>query len=161
VSAVTHRPVIGRMHADDVAAVHAIERASQRRPWSRSLLAAEVGAADRDYLVARVDGRVVGYAGVMVAVDEAHVLTVAVHPDHRRRGLATALLTGALAAAAERGATAATLEVRESDDGAQALYRRLGFVAAGVRPGYYCDEGAVIMWSHDLPRAGDGRLPCW
>jgi ribosomal-protein-alanine N-acetyltransferase len=82
-----------------------------------------------------------------VIVDEAHIGSLAVHPDYRRLGIARALLVRSLAAAAGRGATQATLEVRRSNLAAQALYRRFGFEVVGMRPRYYRDnqEDALLM----------------
>jgi ribosomal-protein-alanine N-acetyltransferase len=134
-------------------AVAALERQVYPRPWTTALFSNELQRTDdRTYLVARRDGRVVGYGGVLVGAGEAHVLTVAVDPSVRRAGVATRLVAELLAVALERGATDATLEVRESNHAAEALYRRFGFESAGVRPGYYEDngEGARIMWLHEL-----------
>lgn len=139
-----------RRHVDDVAA---IERAVYPRPWSPAVFRAELGRTDdRAFLVACRGRRIVGYGGVLVGAGDAHILTVAVDPDERRGGVATRLVVELLAAAVELGATAATLEVRESNAGAEGLYRRFGFDSAGVRPGYYEDngEGARIMWLQDL-----------
>lgn len=134
-------------------AVTALERVVYPRPWTRATFRAELDKVeDRAYRVARRGRRVVGYGGVLVGAGEAHILTVAVDPAERRAGIATRLVVELLAAAVELGAEDATLEVRESNDGAEALYRRFGFDSAGVRPGYYEDdgEGARIMWLHDL-----------
>lgn len=146
----------------DVADVLAIEVRVQPRPWTEGLLRAELAQPSRCYLVAEDDGgAVVGFGGVLVAVDEAHVTNLATAPHARRRGVARSLLRGLLDAAAARGATAATLEVRAGNDAAQALYRRAGFGPVGVRPAYYPPHGegapaedAVIMWLHDLSAAG-------
>jgi ribosomal-protein-alanine N-acetyltransferase len=143
---------VGPMRPRDVPAVHRIETAVHARPWSATLLRQELGQVDRSYLVARRGRRVVGYAGAQVVVGEAHVLTLAVAPDARRRGVATHLLVELLAAAHRLGATAVTLEVRESNEAARALYRRFGFEVEGLRPRYYGDNGeaAAIMWLRDL-----------
>jgi ribosomal-protein-alanine N-acetyltransferase len=95
---------------------------------------------------------VVGYAGVLVQAGEAHITTVAVHPHHHRRKVATRLLVELLAAARQLGAEAATLEVRVANRAAQRLYAGFGFAPVGVRPGYYAEttEDALIMWAHEL-----------
>ena len=94
---------------------------------------------------------VVGYAGLMFVVDEAHVTNIVVHPEHRRTGIATRLLGRLAAAAIERGCRAWTLEVRASSTGAQELYRAFGFVPVGVRTRYYeGTEDAIVMWCHDI-----------
>lgn len=146
--------------------VLAIEQLVYPRPWSPSLFASELAQpASRRYLVALDRSgargrwparRVVGYAGVMVSVGEAHITTVAVHPHEHRRKVASRLLVHLLREARSMGAQAATLEVRVNNRGAQRLYSGFGFVPAGVRPGYYGETGedALIMWAHDLGSDG-------
>lgn len=141
------------MTADDIDAVLEIERASFTTPWSRAAFAAEV--ADNDlayYLVGEADGAVVGYAGVWIILDEAHVTNIAVLPAYRGQGLGEQLLTALMAYAKKRGALSMTLEVRVSNEGAQRLYRRLGFMPRGIRKQYYSDtkEDALIMWKEGL-----------
>lgn len=147
---------IERMRPRHVARVQDIERQVYPRPWSPSLFRTEVRGEDRVYLVARNGRRIVGYAGVLFAVGEAHVTTVAVDPARQGEGIGTRLVGELLAAARAEGAFAATLEVRASNDAARRLYERFGFVDAGLRPRYYADNGedARIMWLHDL----DGRV---
>lgn len=111
------------------------------RPWSAAQYAEEVAAADRDYLVAERDGEPVGYAGAWDAPDMTHVMTVAVAPDARRRGIARRLVTELIDRSQARGAAAWTLEVRADEPGARALYEQLGFVEVGRRPDYYVDPG--------------------
>lgn len=142
--------------------VLAIEHLVYPRPWPPSLFASELARRDsRRYVVALASppqrrllpGRkVVGYAGVLVQVAQAHVTTVAVHPHHHRQKIATRLLLEILTEARARGAQAATLEVRATNRGAQRLYSGFGFVPVGVRPGYYAETGedALIMWAHEL-----------
>lgn len=90
---------------------------------------------------------------------EAHITTLVVAPTHRRRGIAPFLLTALLRRSVERGAVAATLEVRAGNQAARRLYRQFGFAPVGVRRDYYPDgpdgdsEDAIIMWLHDLPAA--------
>ncbi len=140
------------MRARHVPAVHAIEVRVYPRPWSSTLMRSELEHADRRYLVGLRRRTVVGYGGVQAAAGEAHILTVAVDPDVHRTGVATHLMVELLAAARTLGAEDVTLEVRESNLAAEALYRRFGFDRAGVRPGYYADngEGATIMWLRGL-----------
>jgi ribosomal-protein-alanine N-acetyltransferase len=166
------RPALGDvevvpMRRRHLRGVLAIERVVYPRPWSPGLFASELSQGDtRRYVVAvapprdrpafevRALGRrrVVGYAGVMVGAGEAHVTTVAVHPEEHRRKIATRLLLGLMDGAIELGADAATLEVRVANRGAQRLYAAFGFAPVGVRPGYYAETGedALIMWAHDL-----------
>ncbi len=89
---------------------------------------------------------------VWLIVDEAHIATIAVHPDFRRRGIARELMVTAIRECITHGAVSATLEVRQHNLGAITLYRQLGFEAVGRRPRYYQDthEDAIIMTVADL-----------
>jgi ribosomal-protein-alanine N-acetyltransferase len=130
-----------------------IESQVYPRPWSLSLFMSELALrSTRAYYVARVDGDVVGYAGLMFGVDEAHVTTIAVDPAWHRRKIATRLLLVLGGEAIQRGARNLTLEVRMSNAGAQELYRKFGFAPAGVRKNYYIEtnEDALVMWAHDI-----------
>lgn len=145
--------VLSPMRRRHLRAVLGIEEAAYPRPWSAALFASELALSEqRTYLVAKVDGRVVGYGGVMYVLPDAHVTTIAVDERQRRRGVGTRLLLALARAAVAKGATALTLEVRASNAAAQDLYRRFGFAPAGVRKGYYTDTGedAIVMWAHDL-----------
>lgn len=143
--------------------VLAIEERVYPRPWSPGLFTAELEREDsRHYLVAVVPREsgvgpgwprvVVGYAGIMTVTGEAHVTTVAVDPDQHRRKVGSRLVHALLRTARQTGATAATLEVRMANRGAQRLYQAFGFAPVGVRPGYYAETGedALVMWIHDL-----------
>jgi ribosomal-protein-alanine N-acetyltransferase len=144
---------IGPMRRRHLRSVLRIEQKVYPRPWSYGLFLGEIGQrSTRTYLVARVGGAVVGYAGLFQAVDESHVTTVVVDPDWHRRGIATRLLLALARAAVDRGSHSLTLEVRVSNAGAQALYRRFGFAPAGMRKAYYPDnhEDALVMWAHDV-----------
>ena len=100
---------------------------------------------------------VVGYAGLMFVVGDAHVTNIAVAADRQRTGIATRLLAELAWEAIDRGCEAMTLEVRVSNTGAQALYRSFGFVPAGVRQRYYENtEDAIVMWCHDIGEADFG-----
>jgi [ribosomal protein S18]-alanine N-acetyltransferase len=144
--AATIRP----LRAGDLDEVLAIEAAAYPRPWSAATFERELAREDRCYRVIVEDDVVAGYAGLSTGAGEAHVLTVAVAPDRRRRGHGGRLVATLLEEAVARGVGSVTLEVRRSDTAAQRLYRRAGFEEAGVRPGYYQDDGeaAVIMWWH-------------
>jgi [ribosomal protein S18]-alanine N-acetyltransferase len=135
-----------------------IEQASYPRPWSLNVFHSEIDLCregQRLYLVALEDGRVVGYGGLMFVVDDGHVSNIAVHPDNRREGIAGRLLAELAWAAIDRECTALTLEVRHSNVAAQALYRRFGFVPAGVRLKYYENtDDAIVMWCHDITDPG-------
>jgi ribosomal-protein-alanine N-acetyltransferase len=139
---------IRRMTLDDVEQVVAIDQASFSLPWPERTFRYEVAenSASRPWVV-DVDGRVVAMIVVWFIIDEAHIATIATHPDFRRQGLGRKLLVHALMAAKEEGAQTALLEVRESNDKAQEMYRKLGFVEVNRRPKYYSDNGedAILM----------------
>jgi ribosomal-protein-alanine N-acetyltransferase len=151
--------VLAPMRRRHLRGVLRIEEAAYPRPWSMALFDSELDQRDqRTYLVAKVDGDVVGYGGVMYVLPDAHVTTIAVAPERRRQAVGTRLLLALCRAAVAKGASALTLEVRLSNDAAQSLYRRFGFVPAGVRKGYYSDTGedAIVMWAHDVDGAEFG-----
>jgi ribosomal-protein-alanine N-acetyltransferase len=130
-----------------------IENEVYPRPWSLGLFMSELAVRNgRIYLVARVGASVVGYAGLLFSLDDGHVTTIAVDPLWHRGKIGTRLLLQLLRRGIAEGAKNFTLEVRMSNDGAQALYRRFGFVPAGVRKGYYVEtnEDAMVMWAHDV-----------
>lgn len=148
---------VAPMRRRHLPAVIAIETRVHPRPWSEALFVSEISQPDtRCYVVARVEGRVVGHAGVLHIAQEGHVTTVAVDPAWQRRGIATRLMAVQIRNAIERGTQALTLEVRASNVAAQGLYRAFGFAPVGIRPGYYPAVGdvpaedAVIMWAHDI-----------
>ena len=130
-----------------------IETQVYPRPWSLSLFMSELALrSTRAYYVARVEGLVVGYAGLMMTADDGHVTTIAVDPVWHRHKIGTRLLLQLAREAIRRGATSLTLEVRMSNQPAQALYRRFGFAPAGVRRKYYIEtnEDALVMWADDV-----------
>jgi ribosomal-protein-alanine N-acetyltransferase len=141
------------MTRDHVREAHRIDAKVYAKPWSLAMWRQELSLGNnRTYLVARVDERSVGHAGVMFVVDEGHITTVAVDPDFQGSGIATRLLIGLSRDAIERGVRAMTLEVRVTNERAIALYRRFGYAPAGIRKNYYADEGedGLIMWAHDV-----------
>ena len=130
-----------------------IENTVYPRPWSLGLFMSELAIrTGRVYLVARVGPTVVGYAGLMFSIDDGHVTTIAVDPNWQRGKVGTRLLLELSRRAIALGAKNLTLEVRVSNEGAQALYRSFGYAPAGVRKGYYIEnnEDAIIMWAHDV-----------
>jgi ribosomal-protein-alanine N-acetyltransferase len=106
----------------------------------------------RAYYVARIDGSVIGYAGLMLTGDDAHVTTIAVDPAWHRHKIGTRLLLNLAREARARNARHLTLEVRMSNTSAQAMYRKFGFRPAGVRKNYYLEtnEDAMVMWADDI-----------
>lgn len=152
------------MRKRDVRGVLAIEEQVYPRPWTATLFQSELALTEtRTYVVARDDrGRIVGYGGLMMALHDGHVTTVAVDPGRQRSGIATRIMLALARDAIARGADALTLEVRLGNRAAQELYRRFGFVPVGVRKGYYDfpsgREDALIMWAHDVDRPEYGEL---
>jgi len=131
----------------------AIEAVSFPTPWSRQAFVHELLDNDLASYVVALDGeRVVGYAGMWIIIDEAHLTNVAVHPDYRGRGIGEGLLNELIRVAVNLGAERMTLEVRVSNQVAQKLYQRLGFRQIGLRKGYYSDtkEDAIIMWKDGI-----------
>ena len=133
-------------------AVRAIDDLVYPNPWSAATWRKELGGADRHHLVAVDGGEIVGHAGLLFVLDDAHVTTVAVRPDREGEGIATALLVELLSEARRHGSAAATLEVRAADRRPQRLYARFGFAPAGVRRAYYRDpaDDGIVMWLTDL-----------
>jgi [ribosomal protein S18]-alanine N-acetyltransferase len=152
--AVVHLVPLRRRHLKSVLR---IEGQVYPRPWSFSLYMSELAMrGSRHYVAARVGGRVVGYAGVMFSLDEAHVTTIAVDPAWHRHRIATRLLINLTRAALSHGARHMTLEVRMSNTPAQAMYRRFGYETEGVRKHYYAEskEDALIMWARHIDTPG-------
>ncbi|MDP9463217.1 MAG: ribosomal protein S18-alanine N-acetyltransferase [Actinomycetota bacterium] len=149
--------VIEPLRRRHLAEVMDIEQVSYPKPWSRNVFQSElelVRNGERHYIAARSGSVVVGYAGLMFVVGDAHVTNIAVVVDRQRTGVAPRLLAELAWEAINRGCEAMTLEVRVSNTGAQALYRSFGFVPAGVRQRYYENtEDAIVMWCHDIGEA--------
>lgn len=144
------------MTPKDLDRVVEIENESHQSPWSRRAFMSEVTENPvARYYVVRQSGQIVGYVGMWVILDEAHITNIAVTPSRRRQGIARTMLVSMFQEALNMGATRMTLEVRLSNTGAQTLYRELGFVDRGRRVGYYSDtnEDAIIMWKEDLAPA--------
>ncbi len=134
----------------DLDAVIEVESASFVEPWSRSLFSEEIAQPTRRYVVAEAGGALCGYGGIMLMGEDAHVVTLAVAPGHREKGVASRLLMALIDVARDNGARHLTLEVRESNRPALELYRKFGFEPAGTRRGYYATEDAVVMWAVDI-----------
>jgi ribosomal-protein-alanine N-acetyltransferase len=158
--------LIRRAGLADVPAIWAIEKASFPTPWSRWSFLGELGHGNSHTLVAGpaspLPWQTWGYLIFWVVLDEMHILNLAVHPEHRRRGIARRLLAEGLAQARELGAELAWLEVRTSNLAAQALYESFGFKEVGRRRRYYADtqEDALLLtldWSEDGNNSGEGE----
>jgi ribosomal-protein-alanine N-acetyltransferase len=142
---VIYRPMV----LDDIPQVQLVERKCFTTPWSRSVFLSELMRNDNAfYVVAQLDERIIGYAGVWIILDEGHITNIAVDPSYQRGGVGQRLMEEITVYAVSRGVTKMTLEVRVSNLGAQALYKKMGYVSFGVRKRYYQDnnEDAFIMW---------------
>ena len=141
------------MRVADLSAVHRIEQASFSVPWPDEAYRSELeGNRLASYLVARAGDEVIGYGGIWLMLDEAHVTTFAIDPRWRRQRVGEALILALLDLAIARHAREATLEVRLSNLPARRLYEKFGFRPVGVRPRYYSDNGedALIMTTEPL-----------
>lgn len=144
-------PVVLRpMTLADIPVVVELERETYPQPWSEGIFTDELSRSDRVYVLAEQQGEMIGFAGLMLIDEDAHVTTLAVKTEARKVGLGTKLMLRLIAAGLERGARNLTLEVRATNEGAQRLYNRFGMVAVGVRKNYYRDDDAVIMWATDI-----------
>ncbi len=140
--------VIRPMTEEDVDDVLVVERLSFQTPWSRKAFLSELqNNMVAFYCAVEKDKKVVGYGGVWVILDEAHITNIAVHPDYRGRGYGEKILLFLIEKAASFDCEAITLEVRVSNERAQKLYRKHGFSTKGFRKGYYTDtnEDALVM----------------
>jgi ribosomal-protein-alanine N-acetyltransferase len=150
--------VIRRMQESDIPQVHEIDTLSLSLPWSERSYHFEVteNRAARPWVVEATcpDGsqRLAAMMVLWLILDEAHIATVAVHPDFRRKGIGLRLVAHALVDAAENGARTGYLEVRAGNFSAQDLYKKLGFHVEGVRPRYYRDnhEDALLMMLENI-----------
>lgn len=151
------------MTTDDIPAVIAIEQEAFTSPWTAAAFVNELTSnMFARYLVVEYRGELIGYGGMWIIMDEAHVTNIAVRADVRGKGLGHLLLRELQRTAVWHGAERMTLEVRTSNERAQSLYRKHGFQPSGIRPNYYSDNGedALIMWAElDVKRlrTGDGR----
>lgn len=148
-------PRLAMMRREDMAQVMAVERASYSAGWPATAFERELTQnAMARYLVLRGpdDDQVLGFAGLWLMVDEAHVVTVAVLPEERRNGFGRTLVHGLLEVSRRHEMAMATLEVRASNEAARALYREYGFYEVGERKRYYSDnrEDAIIMSTEDI-----------
>ncbi len=144
---------IRRMTLQDVDQVMLVEKRSFTAPWSRQAFMTElIDNHLARYIVAEYSGRVIGYAGVWMIIDEGHVTNIAVDPDFRGKYLGDKLLRALMSICMAQGGKKMTLEVRVTNHVAQKLYEKYGFERVGIRKGYYTDnrEDALIMWA-DLP----------
>ena len=137
------------LNEHDVAEVLKIEHASFTLPWTEDAFKNEFTQNKfAVYMGLEDEGTLIGYCGVWIIVDEAHITNIALLPKYRGKKLGEALLTMVMETAREKGAKTMTLEVRVTNHIAQSLYRKLGFQNGGIRKNYYTDnqEDALVMW---------------
>lgn len=150
-------PYLSPMQPEDLDAIMPLERLAFADPWSRRMYLSDLNENPlATYRVIRsADGAdlppILGWGGFWLLVDEAHIATVAAHPERRGCGLGELLMVDLMGAAFERGARVATLEVRVSNLVAQKLYAKLGFDVVGTRRKYYRDgEDGLVMTTPEL-----------
>jgi ribosomal-protein-alanine N-acetyltransferase len=141
----TTLPFVRPAGLTDVRSIWDIEKLSYPFPWSLWCFLAEYANSKSTILIAGPPPpetwEAWGYVIYWIVADEMHLLNLAVHPSHRRRGISRALLTAALERARSQGAAVVWLEVRPSNQAAQALYQSFGFKEVGIRQNYYTDNG--------------------
>jgi ribosomal-protein-alanine N-acetyltransferase len=142
---------IREMTRGDIPTVSQMEAEIYDQPWSPRVFFDELAMDNREYLVI-TDGesRIVGYGGLLVIDDDAHITTLAVAPEARGQRLGKRLMLALVDQALDVGARHLTLEVRLSNSSAQGLYELFGFAPVGRRKNYYKDEDALIMWATDI-----------
>jgi ribosomal-protein-alanine N-acetyltransferase len=155
------RPRLRPMTLADVEAVHALEASAYAFPWTRGNFLDSLAAGHLAEVLCDSGGALLGYWLALPGPGEVHLLNLAVAPAHQRRGHATRMLDALVQRSLRLGAQALWLEVRESNLGAQALYRGFGFLLVGRRRGYYPEHGGrredALLMNLDLrPLAGAG-----
>jgi len=137
------------MESRDLVAVWEIEKLCFKIPWAKNAFLIEISENRcAKYFVAHINEQIIGYGGMWLMIDEAHITNIAVHPSFRKRGVGLAILKALADEALRNDADKMTLEVRVSNHKALKLYEGMGFVGVGVRKRYYSDndEDALIMW---------------
>ena len=139
--------IISNMNESHVRQIAELERLCFHDPWSENSIASELGNRLSVWLVALDEDKVVGYVGSQTVIDETDMMNIAVHPDYRNRGVATALIVELTQQLRMRGSKGLMLEVRESNSSAISLYDKHGFLQVGCRRNYYRNprENALIL----------------
>ncbi|NLY46259.1 MAG: ribosomal protein S18-alanine N-acetyltransferase [Tissierella sp.] len=140
---------------DDIDEIVEIEKECFPTPWPRDAFLTEIRENKlARYVVVEVDGKVAGYGGVWLIVNEGHITNIAVKEEYRGLGVGNRIVEGLIYYCTSKNIQSMTLEVRESNIIAQNLYKKYGFVEYGIRPKYYSDnnEDALIMWRTNILR---------
>ena len=141
--------IIEEMKENDIDGVFEVEKNCFEHYWSKGEFEKEMKNDVARYLVADIDGKIVGYVGIWFVAGEGHITNVAVHSDYRGQKIGDILIKHLVKICKDNNIFAMTLEVRVSNIVAQNLYKKYGFKLAGIRKEYYSDnkEDAMIMWS--------------
>ncbi|MEG1311550.1 MAG: ribosomal protein S18-alanine N-acetyltransferase [Romboutsia sp.] len=141
--------IIEAMTSKNIDGVFEVEKNCFEHYWSKDAFKKELSNDIARYLVAKINGKVVGYVGIWFVLDEGQITNVAVHSDYRGQKIADKLVKRLVELCKENSIVAMTLEVRVSNIIAQNLYKKYGFKMAGIRKEYYSDnkEDAIIMWN--------------
>ena len=139
--------IITKMLQCHVSQIAELEKLCFNDPWSENSIASELDNRLSCWLVAIVDDKVVGYVGSQTVLGETDMMNIAIHPDYRKQGIATELISALIEALNERGSHSLMLEVRASNEPAKSLYLKMGFDVVGVRKNYYRNprEDALIL----------------
>lgn len=137
-----------RMTPEDVLYISRLEEETFSMPWSADSFLEMISKEDARYYVAERDGQLVGGCGVLMIAGEGNITNVVIAPEARNEGIGTGMLRHLMAEGDKEGLCAYTLEVRVSNAAAIHVYEKLGFVSAGIRPGFYEKpaEDAMIFW---------------
>jgi ribosomal-protein-alanine N-acetyltransferase len=143
---------IQRMQIGDVEDVAKLDARCFPTPWSAGAYYTEIHNPSAYYIVAKTGGKIVGFAGEWLIMDEAHITTIGVAPECRGKKIGERILMNLLEEAIHRGVRRATLEVRRTNTVAQNLYTKYGFHTVAIRKGYYTNnnEDALVMWVDDM-----------
>lgn len=141
--------IIEPMTLSDIDGVFEVEKSCFEDYWSKDSFKKELSNDVARYIVAKLGGKIVGYVGIWLIVDEGHITNVAVHKDYRGQKIGDKLIKSLVELCRKNSILAMTLEVRSSNTIAQNLYKKYGFKTVGVRKEYYSDnkEDAIIMWN--------------
>jgi len=138
------------MTMDDIDVVAQLERKIYPQPWSEDAFVDELSRENRAYFVVEETEEIIGYGGMFLVEEDAHIATVAVTDEYRGRGIGTLLMLALVEVALEAGAENLTLEVRLDNYAARDVYQRFGFAPIGIRKNYYRDSDALVMWVTDI-----------
>ncbi|MCC0628301.1 MULTISPECIES: ribosomal protein S18-alanine N-acetyltransferase [unclassified Clostridioides] len=140
---------IEEMTVKDIDEVFEVEKNCFEDYWSKESFRKELSNEVARYIVAKLDGKIVGYVGIWLILDEGHINNVAVHSDYRGKKIGDKLIKSIVDLCKDNNISSITLEVRVSNKIAQNLYRKYGFRMDGIRKEYYSDnkEDAIIMWN--------------